>query len=161
MGKRGPRPQPTQLRLVRGNPGKRAINKLEPKPDGGIPTKPAWLVDPVAALKWDEMCRELDKVGVLTVIDGDALARYCDTWSWWKKTRDFLRENGDVYPLKDENGKAKCLMQFPQVAIAHKLAASLARLEQEFGLTPSSRSGITTNKAGAKDALADFLGETG
>ena len=45
MGKRGPRPQPTQLRLVRGNPGKRAINKLEPKPDGGIPAKPAWLVD--------------------------------------------------------------------------------------------------------------------
>jgi P27 family predicted phage terminase small subunit len=54
----------------------------------------------------------------------------------------FLAKNGSVYPLKDEQGKLKCLVQVPQVAIAHKLGMALSRLEAEFGMTPSARSRI-------------------
>jgi hypothetical protein len=32
MGKRGPSPKPTSLKVLQGNPGKRKINKSEPKP---------------------------------------------------------------------------------------------------------------------------------
>ncbi len=47
-----------------------------------------------------------------------------------------------MYPLKDEAGQTKCFQQWPQVAIAHKLALQLTRLEQEFGMTPSARTRI-------------------
>ena len=79
-------------------------------------------------------------MGVLSRIDGNALTRYCQFCSRWRKP-NFHRQHGEVYPLKDEAGKLKCLVQVPQVAIAHKLgAALLTRMEQEFGMTPSSRS---------------------
>lgn len=81
-------------------------------------------------------------MSVLSRIDGNALARYCRLWSRWKKVEQFIDKHGDTYPIKDDSGKIKCLMPFPQVAIAHKLAGLLGRLEQEFGLTPSARSRI-------------------
>ncbi len=79
---------------------------------------------------------------VLTRIDGNALARYCRLSTRWRKAEDFIAQHGEVYPLKDENGRVKCLQQFPQVASANKLAQQLTRLEQEFGMTPSARTRI-------------------
>jgi P27 family predicted phage terminase small subunit len=84
----------------------------------------------------------LDQMRVLTQIDGNALARYCQLWSRWKRAEAFIQKHGDTYPLKDEKGRIRCLQQFPQVSIANKLAQQLTRLEQEFGLTPSARTRI-------------------
>ncbi|KAB0993994.1 phage terminase small subunit P27 family, partial [Cronobacter sakazakii] len=36
----GPPKTPTHLRLVRGNPSKRPINKNEPQPPAGVPPTP-------------------------------------------------------------------------------------------------------------------------
>ena len=50
-----------------------------------------------------------------------------------------------MYPLKDDGGRVKCFAQWPQVAIAHcarKLAQQFTRLEQEFGMPPSTRTRI-------------------
>ncbi len=38
----GPPKTPTHLRLVKGNPSKRAINKNEPKPPSGVPPTPKY-----------------------------------------------------------------------------------------------------------------------
>ncbi len=78
-------------------------------------------------------------MGVLTRVDGNALARYCRLWSRWRKAESFIEEKGEMYPLRDDKGGVKCFMQWPQVAIANKLAQQLTRLEQEFGMTPSAR----------------------
>ena len=43
---------------------------------------------------------------------------------------------------QDASGNARCAMQFPQVAIAHRLSLALTKLEAEFGMTPSGRSRI-------------------
>ena len=50
-----------------------------------------------------------------------------------------------MYPLKDEIGKTEYLSQFPQVAIANKLAAQLKGLEEQFGMTPSARTRINVD----------------
>jgi len=81
-------------------------------------------------------------MGVLTRIDGNALSRYCRLWARWRKAEAFIDQRGDMYPLKDESGKVRCFQQWPQVAIAGKLALQLTRLEQEFGMTPSARARI-------------------
>ena len=69
----------------------------------------------------------------------------------------FIEKHGEVYPLKDDKGTLKYLQQFPQVAIAHKLATHLTRLEQEFGMTPSSRSRIRIERDEQVDEFETFL----
>ncbi len=159
MGKRGPAPTPTNLLRLRGSPlATKRRETTEPKPDMTRPRCPSWL-DEEAKLAWRQVVPQLDTMRVLARIDGNALARYCQLWSRWKKAELFVQKHGDTYPLKDESGRIKCLMQFPQVAIAHKLAGQLTRLEQEFGMTPSARARITVPVAPVRDsAKARYFG---
>jgi hypothetical protein len=53
MGRRGPRPEPSSLKLLKGNPGKRPLNEREPKPPAGAPEAPAHL-DEEARREWIE-----------------------------------------------------------------------------------------------------------
>lgn len=156
MGKRGPKPQPTALKLVRGNPGKRPINEDEPKPDSGIPDCPEWIPDS-ARESWFQVAPMLHRMGVLTKIDGQALTRYCVLHSRWVAAEKFIAKFGMTYQIKGDNGDVKCIMQLPQVNIAAKLAVILGRIEAEFGMTPASRTGIKTESGHESDELDDFL----
>jgi P27 family predicted phage terminase small subunit len=113
----------------------------EPTAPAGTPDRPDWL-DADARKAWDELVPMLEAMGVLTRVDGNALARYCRLWSRWRKAEAFIDERGEMYPLKDDAGKVKCFQQWPQVAIAHRLALQLTKLEAEFGMTPSARTRI-------------------
>src|SRR5262245_43199844 len=79
---------------------------------------------------------------VLATADRAALVAYCRTYARWEAAEEFLEKHGEVYPLRDDNGKVKCMIQFPQVAIARNLLLALRSYQQEFGLTPSARSRI-------------------
>lgn len=145
MGKRGPSPQPTALKILRGNPGKRPLNKAEPTPPSdGIAAPPHLGV--VARGKWSEILPILQAVKVMTRADVEALARYCDTYEWWLATRAKLRAEGDTYPILNDAGEIKYIAQRPEVSIAHKLSTQLRQLEQDFGLNPSARTGLNVEK---------------
>ena len=127
---------------MRGSPlATKRRDASEPKGDPIRPRCPSW-IDDEAKQAWKQLIPQLETMRVLAKIDGNALARYCQLWARWKKAELFVQQHGDTYPLKDESGRIKCLMPFPQVAIANKLAAQLTRLEQEFGMTPSARTRI-------------------
>ena len=69
---RGRKPLPTLLRLVTGNPGKRPLNKEEPKPKGK-PVKPVFVKGKAAKL-WTQYVQ----VGFwLTDADSHALGVWC------------------------------------------------------------------------------------
>lgn len=156
MGARGPRPTPNKVLRLRGS-WRADLNPGEPKPPAGKPTCPAWLDDEAKAA-WRQLVPMLHITGLLTQIDRNALARYCQLFARWKKCELFIQKYGNTYPLKDDKGAIKCFMQFPEVSIANSLAKQLTRLEQEFGLTPSSRSRISVEvKANAADAQQDAL----
>ena len=91
---------------------------------------------------WDHLVPLLEVMGVLTRIDGNALARYCRLWVRWRKAEAFIDDKGEIYPLKDNQGGVKCFVQWPHVSIAGKLAQQLTRLEQEFGMTPAARARV-------------------
>jgi P27 family predicted phage terminase small subunit len=116
-------------------------SRNEPKQIKGMPRCPAWL-DPRAKAAWKQLLPQLHKMGVLSRIDSNALVRYCRSWSRWIRAEQFIEKHGECYPLKDGNGKTKCLAAFPQVATANKLGMLLTKLEQEFGMTPSARTRI-------------------
>ena len=148
MGKRGPRPAPTAIKIARGTA--RGKPKPEPQPPtDGIVMPPH--LGPVAAGRWAELLPMLQAVKVMTRADVEALARYCDTYEWWLATRAKLRAEGDTYPILNDGGQVKYIAQRPEVSIAHKLAQQLRQLEQDFGLNPSARSSLNVEAAKQED----------
>ena len=51
MGTRGRKPTPSAIKALEGNPGKRALNEREPRPEKKAPSCPKWL-EPEAKKEW-------------------------------------------------------------------------------------------------------------
>src|SRR5262245_46000217 len=119
MGRRGPPPKPPTLRVLHGNPGKRPMGH-NPHPEATAPRCPRTL-NPAARRVWKRIVPQLECMGVLATVDRDALVAYCRTYARWEAAEEFLEKHGEVYPLRDEHGKVKCMVQFPQVAISRNL----------------------------------------
>ena len=156
MGKRGPRPAPTGVKLARGT--LRSKPKTEPQPPASGIVMPGHLGE-VAQAKWAELLPLLQGVKVMTDADVEALARYCDTYEWWLATRAILKKDGCTYPILNDAGEVKYVAQRPEVSIAHKLATQLRQLEQDFGLNPSARTSLHVEKpkADGDDEAAAIL----
>ena len=156
-GKQGRKPKPTHLKLLAGNPGKRKLNASEPKPRASIPRCPAHL-SPEAKAEWKRMARRLHSLGLLTELDGAALAIYCQAYGRWVAAEQKLTEFGPV--IKSPGGMP---MQSPFLAIANKAMEQVRSLMTEFGMTPSSRSRINVQlQDDEDDAFEEFLkGKTG
>ena len=156
MGKRGPRPQPTILKIAKGNPGKRPLNKNEPKPVADAVEPPDWVTGK-SLEKWHEVVPKLVGMGVMTNADIDTIARYCTMYEQFVKYLDQVRRGLDVLVIRDDRGKVKYMQSTPAATMLTKLAASMLRIEQEFGLTPSARSGISASQEKPRDDLEDLL----
>ena len=133
--------QDQRIAALEGNPGKRRLNRREPKPKSEAPRCPVWLSEEAKKV-WRRTVPDLKRMRVLSVVDGDALAAYCQIYARWKGVEEFLAKHGEVYSLRDENGRIKYMQPFPHVSIAKSLLHLLKSFQQEFGLTPSSRSRI-------------------
>jgi phage terminase small subunit len=70
---------PTEIKKLKGNPGKRALNDKEPKPNVEIPECPAHLTGE-ARTEWDRITKELHALGNIARIDRAALTVYCMAW---------------------------------------------------------------------------------
>lgn len=136
MGRRGPPPKPTALRILEGNPSKRPLNPNEPKPPVGIPDCPGHL-DQFAKAEWKRIAPILDRLGLLTIVDGAALAAYCQTYSRWAKAEREIKKHGIV--METENGTVRR----PEVSIAREALHQMRAFAMEFGLTPASRSRVS------------------
>ena len=153
MGARGPAPKPTALVLLEGNPGKRPINRAEPKPRMKSPPCPAHL-DDYAKGEWKRLVRILRGMKVLTEADYIALASLCQAYSRLVKAEGKLSEAGMLY--KTPSGYVQ---QSPLLAIINTSNETISRLCREFGLTPSSRTRIqmpSSEEEHQNDGILDF-----
>lgn len=156
---RGRKPKPTHLKLVTGNPGRRPLNKSEPKPTLELPTPPAELSEDAAA-EWGRVSVALHKAGLLSGIDRAALAAYCQAYGRWVKAERAIAEMGKRDPLtgglmiKTTNGNA---IQNPLVGTANKAMADMVRYAAEFGMTPSARSRIKAEGEKPEDPAESFF----
>jgi P27 family predicted phage terminase small subunit len=133
---RGRKPLPTAVKELRGNPGKRALNKNEPKPRAALPRAPRWL-DEVGKKKWKTTSRMLYRLGLLTEADVDALAAYCDCHSTMMLAKTAIKEHG-VYVSGAQGQNVKN----PAFSILETAKAQMKMYQVEFGMTPSSRSRV-------------------
>ena len=155
MGRRGPKPAPTAIKIARGTV--RGEPKAEPQPPSDGVAMPSHL-GAVAASRWGELLPLLQAVKVMTRADIEALARYCDTYEWWLAVRAKLKAEGDTYPILNDGGQVKYIAQRPEVSIAHKLSQQLRQLESDFGLSPAARSSLKVEPdAKEETTLSKFL----
>src|SRR5687767_14404937 len=68
--------KPTALKTAEGNRGHRPLNAFEPQPTLGVPRAPKGL-PPMALALWRVLAAELDRLNVLTIVDGTALEGAC------------------------------------------------------------------------------------
>ncbi|WP_051396726.1 phage terminase small subunit P27 family [Bradyrhizobium elkanii] len=142
----GPPKTPTQLRMLRGNPGHEAIPRGEPKPRGydKVPPPPSRLKDE-ARDEWLRLAPELHRLGLLTVADIAPLMLYCDAYGTWCEAQDAMTAIKADDPhhfgllTRTERGIAANAL----VKIARDAAHDLLRYAQEFGFTPASRTRIS------------------
>ena len=142
---RGPKPKPTALRRMQGNPGKRGYNHAEPHPPEGVPDCPSHL-NAAARAEWDRLAHVLHNMGVVTLADRAALAAYCQCYGRWVEAEEKLQITPML--LKTATGYVQ---QSPWLSIANKQLELMGRFMTELGLTPASRSRIATIDPTATD----------
>lgn len=140
MGERGPKKTPASTKKRRGT--FRKDRDAEPVQfEAGIPPIPKSL-HPEAAKEWERLAPIVVKKGLLTEADWLAWTLGFESLSTW------FQAGEEVAKPKEEGGGAVHFTekgypaQNPWVAIGQKAYGSVMKFCREFGLTPSSRSGL-------------------
>src|SRR6516225_3251030 len=91
-------PVPLRLKLLRGNPGKRRIRD-EPQPAiPPEPPEPPGFLKPAAKDEWHRVAPEVHALGLLTVLDINLLAAYCESFARWQQAETILAEMTEQDP---------------------------------------------------------------
>ena len=142
MGKRGPAPAPTALKLVKGT-RKDRVNRSEPAPGVEEVAPPAWLSDEARQL-WDQLAPDLERQGVLKVWDCEEFAVWCDAAARRREAAAVLSAGQSVSrePVMSKGGElvGHKLVRNPWTLVLKDTTDTLLRFGARFGLTPSDRS---------------------
>lgn len=151
-------PKPTALKLVAGNPGKRALGKQEPDPAYlSDLTPPGWL-PPSAAGVWREVAPHLSAAKLLTHVDVQALAMGCVAIAQYRlaveqvgdkliKSKIAEKDDGSIVDV-GEHINPWALVQ----SMTFKQAMAVF---ERFGMSPAARTRIAVNPQG------DLFGDKG
>lgn len=149
--------QPTALKILKGNPGRRPLNKDEPKPKAGVSAQ--MQLKPYEQEMWDYLTPRFEKQGVLTENDLHSLYVLCQTWGNYRDAMDELdrqkEENNGRIPFVVYSRNNMPLAN-PLMTVINTLRERLHKLMIQFGMTPSSRSHIIAIKNEDKNPWSDF-----
>jgi P27 family predicted phage terminase small subunit len=153
MGMRGPAATPTALKALRG--GKDAVRGRENEVTGpsGVPEPPEYLSRRAREV-WDYTVRQLIVMQVLTLADRDPLAIYCTSVANYEEAVQVLNLEGPVVEGRDGG-----FVKNPVAQVVRDQALLVKLMAAQFGLTPSSRVGLTPmgeapSKAGPERLLS-------
>lgn len=137
---RGRKPTPTNLKILRGNPGKRPLNTSEPRyPDGSLEIPEELRELPHACAEWARVAPQLLTAGVYKMVDRTALILYCTSFQHYMDAERDIREKGAYISFK---GAPKLN---PAFRVVEKSFIQLRSFLSEFGMTPASRSKLSPN----------------
>lgn len=150
----GPPRKPTALKLIEGNPGKKALPSNEPSP-AKLPTlpNPPRRFGKEAKAEWRRSGPVLFRAGLLTAADMPMFEAYCEAWG------NYITAQAEYQGEPLVEGQKGNLVRNPAAQIARDNLDKAFALAREFGMTPAARSRI--DLPGGKSAgggLAAVLG---
>lgn len=154
MSIRGRKPKPTHLKVVTGNPGRRPLNKREPKPVGNLRLPPDWLT-PTQKESWSYamdnaplgMLKRLDRGALVVFVVAEDMHRTATIRQ--AKLDAAAMASGEGVPLlvrtqatgdgKTEHQRAATLVQSPYLAIINRQGQVMLKAAEQLGFTPAAR----------------------
>lgn len=150
MGKRGPAPKPTALRLLHGD-RKDRVNTDEPPAPQGVPVCPEEAAPEVREV-WAYTVEQLVRMGTASTADRDALLCYCEAVVTHRRASAMAAQ---MAPLIE--GHRGVMVRNPAIAMQRDAATTIRAFAGEFGLTPSARSEIRKGAANNDAPAAKYL----
>ena len=144
----GRKKKPTHLKVVSGTLQKCRENPNEPKPSTAGIKMPLGLT-PRAKTHWANIVKRLKTAGVMTVMDVDALAMYCEQYATWRKANEELKNKGEV--ILTTRGDP---ILSPWFKVSQTAFEGMKKLLTEFGMTPASRPKVSST--GQKKKKSDW-----
>jgi P27 family predicted phage terminase small subunit len=144
MSIRGRKPIPRNLRILIG--GRSAspdrMNNDEPQPKVRVPRSPRDL-DPEERRYWREFTSRIAELNCASAADIGAILIWVRARRRWQSACDLVKKDGMLIAggtLKNPQPRRN-----PLLSEIHKCEATMLRIETEFGMTPSSRSRVSSN----------------
>ncbi len=152
MKRVGRRPTPTNIKLVQGNPGKRKIGAAagEPIPAIRLPRPPDGL-SAAAVKEWRRLGKQLAELGLMSPLDRNAFATYCEAWAQWLDATREIQNKGML--IRAPSGYP---MVNPFFTIARQCVKQMDSLLAEFGLTPGARTRLKAAPPKAPSTVGQF-----
>ena len=153
----GPPPTPSTLRLLQGNPGRRALNPREPTPVSVTTTDPPAYLTPAAAVIWRELAPHLHALQLLTVVYVRALATGCRLQALGER---FLSAEearlADTSRTKTGRKRKTYTRPSPATWAGQKLVEKAHGFFARFGIMPAERTRLHASPATPEDPIAAF-----
>ena len=153
--KTGRRAKPTALHLVQGTRSHVKNHGEEAEPELTLPPCPPEL-DPIATEHYAHMGTRLVALGIMSEIDGAAMAAYCASYSQWRRAEKVINDTSPVIRGVRKNS----FVVNPWVRIRDRALGQMYRFMVEFGMTPSSRTRIAAEKPGNRGEQDPWAGRS-
>ena len=128
--------KPTKLKALQGTLRADRTPEHEPQPEGRA--EPPESLSLEARAEWDRIAPELERLGLLTVLDRADFAVYCQAWADYNKVTEQLNEMAS-WTWQSEKGYRQVV---PEVSIRKEAWTRIKESGSKLGLDPSSRSGL-------------------
>jgi P27 family predicted phage terminase small subunit len=139
------------MRVLKGNPTKKPLPENEPIFEEKMPSCPGHL-DKVGKKEWKRILKLLKSAGVVTAADTATVAAYCECYSRWIDASTRLSTTGLV--VRTPNGFP---VQSPYLNIVNRALDQMKAFAVELGITPSSRTKVSTVGGDKKEDPLDAL----
>ena len=143
--------KPTAQKIMDGETRPERLNVNQPRPKPVAPKCPDYLTGR-AVEEWNIVGAELEKLGLLTKVDGNAFCDYCWLCGECADMMELLHKGGML--KKTPNAHVAPKAQFTILRDMMKLKNQLAN---QFGLTPSARERLSVAPAEMDDAMTKLL----
>ena len=138
MARRGPKPTPRNLRLVKGTDRPDRMNESEPVVPVSVPDAPSHL-NPDEQRIFTEQAEILAKMRVMTEADVKALSIFARAWKESLDMHDQMIKSGGIIV---QAPRTKVPMFNPYKKARDDAEKKAIAILTEFGLTPSSRTRV-------------------
>jgi len=151
MGRRGPAPAPTRVKMLRGETRPSRLNLHEPMPSPDVPKMPADM-DAEAKVVWRRVLRDMRYTGVIRAADADVFRCYCEAVARYAQAARLYAQSG---PLIRRDGN---MVKTPLHQVARDNADEIRQFARELGLSPSARVGLRIERERVGDQLTAEIG---